>query len=251
MRTQGIYAITHTASGRVYVGSAINATRRWCRHRKDLDRGTHHCARLQEAWTEAGADAFAFSILEAVPLASDLLAREQWWINERNAIHALTGFNSCPVAGSPLGTKHSEATRAKMRASSAARDRATWTTIGPANRQRIVSAETRAKIAQNSRNISAETRAKLSLAHTGFVHSPESKAKMGARKGIRHTPESIAKMRESSKGQIMSPEARAKMSASHKARWARLRAEREAGQTRLPSPAPAAACPDQPAHEPA
>lgn len=102
----GIYAITHSASGRVYVGSASNISKRWSRHRKDLECGEHRNAHLQAAWDRHGPDAFAFEVLE---LTGDLTAREQWWMDRLDAYTA--GFNLCPVARSSRGRKWSDSER--------------------------------------------------------------------------------------------------------------------------------------------
>lgn len=58
-----IYAITHIASGERYVGSSIDHEARWKAHFGHLNRGTHHCRRLQKAWTKFGPEAFRFEVL--------------------------------------------------------------------------------------------------------------------------------------------------------------------------------------------
>ncbi len=62
-----IYAITHLASGRRYIGSCLTPTRRWIEHRSRLKCQRHHCEHLQRAWNKYGAGAFEFSILEKLP----------------------------------------------------------------------------------------------------------------------------------------------------------------------------------------
>lgn len=65
-RPCSIYAITHLASGRKYVGSSINPTGRWIEHRSDLKLGKHHCAYLQNAWNKYGKNTFEFSIIRVL-----------------------------------------------------------------------------------------------------------------------------------------------------------------------------------------
>jgi len=96
----GIYAITHLRTGRVYVGSASNISKRWSAHRKALRLGRHLNPHLQLAWTKYGECAFSFSIIE---VTDNLTAREQFWIDELQAV--AEGFNICPIARSSRGVK--------------------------------------------------------------------------------------------------------------------------------------------------
>ncbi len=98
----GIYAIRHIESGKVYVGSASNISKRWSRHRKDLRMGIHKNKHLQSAWTKYSEEAFAFEILE---LTSELDAREQFWIDSTGCINSDKGYNLCPIARSSRGLK--------------------------------------------------------------------------------------------------------------------------------------------------
>lgn len=57
-----IYTITHTASGKTYVGQTTNLRIRWMLHRSDLRKGKHRNIYLQNAWNKHGKDAFEFSV---------------------------------------------------------------------------------------------------------------------------------------------------------------------------------------------
>lgn len=98
----GIYVIRHIESGKVYVGSASNISKRWHRHRKDLRLGRHPNKHLQAAWTMYGEDAFVFEVLE---LTSEFDAREQYWIDKTECLNSDKGYNYCPVARSTRGVK--------------------------------------------------------------------------------------------------------------------------------------------------
>lgn len=63
MSVPGIYLITNTENGKVYVGKARKISMRWSVHRHHLTNGTHHCRALQGAWLQYGADAFEFSVV--------------------------------------------------------------------------------------------------------------------------------------------------------------------------------------------
>lgn len=194
---RGIYAITHEATGRRYIGSAVNVDRRWSQHRSELARGVHKNPKLQSAWNKYGADAFTFSVLELVVETPDLVPAEQRWLDAR------PHYNIATVAGSQLGFRHSDASKARMSEASKGRPITAEhrAKLSSALRGRVVSAETREKIAstQRGRPISAEHRAKLIKARAGRVIGPETRAKQAA----------------AAKARVWSAESRAKISAAN------------------------------------
>lgn len=111
----GIYQIRHVASGRVYVGSAVNIEKRWRDHRRQLAAGKHHSRKLQRAWIKYGAGAFQFEVVDPNVPKPSLTQREQHWIDRLSAFG--DGFNMRPRADSMLGHKKSrEAIEATRRA---------------------------------------------------------------------------------------------------------------------------------------
>ena len=104
MYDSGIYTITNTATGKVYIGSSSKLTYRFYRHRADLNAGRHHCRYLQRAWIKYGQENFVFDIIEAGTPKSELLWREQ----ENIDAYKLTGllYNECLIAGNCSGVKH-------------------------------------------------------------------------------------------------------------------------------------------------
>lgn len=169
----GIYAITHIATGRRYVGSAVDIRARWKRHVYALRAGTHDNPHLQKAWNKYGPEAFRFEILDLCPV-DYLLDCEQEYINGK------ADFNFCRVAGLP-----------------------------PNHSGRKRSAETRAKIAFNSRNISDETRARRKDAN----HITDAgRARIGAASRERGISwETALKISASLTGRACTPERRAKL----------------------------------------
>jgi len=97
-----VYAIVHVPSGRLYVGSTAAPHERWRNHRGELTHGRHANAPLQAAWTESSPDAWEFRYLEVVPDATQLIAREQTWLDHYRATGLL--FNRQPNAGTATGT---------------------------------------------------------------------------------------------------------------------------------------------------
>ena len=98
---QGIYAIYCTASmheGRqhCYVGSSVNIANRWSEHLQMLITGTHHSSRFQRAWDKYVITMFMFQVLEVVESRSDLIEREQHYIDTM-----LSSFNMSKIADRP------------------------------------------------------------------------------------------------------------------------------------------------------
>jgi len=58
----GIYTITNSVTGRVYVGQTNNFRERWYNHRRTLRLGVHRNWRLQSDWNQFGEDAYIFAI---------------------------------------------------------------------------------------------------------------------------------------------------------------------------------------------
>ena len=143
---QGIYQIRNVRTNKVYVGSSIDIQKRWAEHRKSLNNARHPNKHLLRAWQRDGSANFSFEALEGVIEKTDLIAREQYWIDKTFCTEDAYGYNFCPTAGNSLG--------------------------------RVVSVETRIKISKAvkgkglGRVVSDETRKRLSMALTGRVFSP-------------------------------------------------------------------------------
>lgn len=109
----GVYLIENIANGRRYVGSSVTLKKRWKEHQRGLLENKHHSRFLQRAWNKYGPLFFRFTVV-AYCSRSDLLFYEQRLIDGLNP-----DYNTSPIAGSQLGYRHSEETRAKLRAARA------------------------------------------------------------------------------------------------------------------------------------
>jgi group I intron endonuclease len=220
--TIGVYKIE--LAGRVYVGSSSRSIEtRWSQHLYDLRKGGHHSQFLQNAFNKYGEDALQFFILEAIVRPELAIAAEQRWLDE---LHP--EYNTCLVAGSNLGVKHSPEARARMSAAKAGRGSAYVEAAAAAHRGKHLSPEHRAKLsaAQVGKEVSAETRARMSVAQAGRVISPEARVKIGAASlGRRPSLESRAKMSASQTGRKATAETRARLSAARLAWWQRKKLE--------------------------
>lgn len=238
MKTQGVYRIRNTLSGRAYVGSSSDIEQRWRRHRKDLRAGGHHHAPyLQRAWAKHGSAAFAFEVVEECA-AAVLIKREQAWIDSLQA-YGPRGYNSLPFAASGRGWRHSD--DAKHRISEAAKrkrappsDAARAKMSAAQKRRAPPSDETRAKLRATSsgRKHTEEAKRRMSEALTGKVFSEERVAKMRARVlseaerlrlvglnvGRKQSAESILKRSAQLRGKKRTAETRQRMSDAAKLR---------------------------------
>ncbi len=105
VKSAGVYLITNTTNGKIYVGSAsksIIKRLRW--HRSELRSNKHGNSYLQRAWNKHGEKAFVSAVLELC-LPQDCIRYEQFWIDELGAYDKTKAYNICPKAGSSRGAK--------------------------------------------------------------------------------------------------------------------------------------------------
>ena len=208
----GVYKITNTVSGRVYVGSSSNISKRWLAHKFLLKNGQHHSRLLQRSWDKHGADVFVFEIIVLFPVDL-LLQKEQEWIERLNAASPRNGFNVLPTAGSQRGAKRTAQARLNM--SKAAK--------GKKKPKRTPEHQAKLTQARIGKVFSAEVRAKISTAQTGKKRGPHSEATKlkisEAHKGEKPNIEALKKAWAAVRGSKHSMETRQQMSSTHKARF--------------------------------
>jgi group I intron endonuclease len=114
----GIYCVKNIVTGAMYIGSSINLALRVRSHITDSTN-----VHLKKALKKHGIINFVFLVVELVEISEELtqeenkailLAREQLYLNWLFALHASLRYNFLPTAGSPLGYKHTEESKAKM-----------------------------------------------------------------------------------------------------------------------------------------
>jgi group I intron endonuclease len=210
----GIYLWTHIESGKRYVGSAFNLADRLGRYySKNYIENAKENSYIYNAMLIHGYSAFSLTILEFIDISNLsleeskklILEREQKYLDIIFSLDEPNTYNILKVAGSLLGYKHSEETKAL---------------VSKTHKGKIVSAETIAKISEAKlgnnhplfgKTHSDETKAKISLANKGISRN----------KGIPKSPETKALMSFANKGKTppnkgLSPSAvtRMKLSAS-------------------------------------
>lgn len=113
-----IYQILNLIDGKFYIGHSQDYDVRWWEHTRKLKVGKHDNQYLQRAWNKHGEAAFEFILIELVK-ESEMLSREQFWIDNLGACDNELGYNLNPDAlrpPSPLGRVHSKEIRAKISA---------------------------------------------------------------------------------------------------------------------------------------
>lgn len=163
MAESGIYEIVNLVNGKRYVGSAVDKDLRWRQHRNALRRGDHPNVHLQRAWAKDGEQSFVFRMIEVCEPAQ-LIEREQVHIDAR------ADYNICPNAGSSLGRRHSEGTRAKISEKKRGQKMAPRTDEHRANISKAL----------RGKSMNPSSIAKMAETKRGSTLPPEHRAKIGA-----------------------------------------------------------------------
>ena len=218
----GVYEIRNRVSGKHYIGSSVNLKARWTSHLSALRHGKHWNSYLQSAFVKYGGEAFELSVLEYIKDISQLISREQYYLDT-----SYPEYNIALVAGSPmLGRSFSAEHRrkigmAKMGHSVSAETRAKISAAWPPDRRRKYGMAVSGKRNHNyGKHPSTETLAKRSRALTGHSTSDQTRAKISAAMSGEHNPnygkhpsaETRAKMSAARMGHPVSVETRLKLS---------------------------------------
>jgi len=233
----GVYMILNTATGKGYVGSAVDFRWRRNKHFSELRRGIHHSPKLQRSWDKHGEEAFIFKPLLFCD-RSKLLMYEQLAIDGYDTFE--NGYNALKTAGSRLGMKLSEEARQKLIASKLGKKRppfsAEWLAnmakskvgkqkcLGYKHTEEAKANMSKARLAKHiprspNWKITDEGRAKISATHKGNKYSVGKNLGNKYRLGKKMSDEAKQKMSLVHKGVPKSPEQRAKMAESARLAW--------------------------------
>ena len=108
--TSGLYTITNTVSGKVYIGSTVRFAKRWAQHKSALQTKRPQNNHLQCAWDKYGGDMFRFA-----PILVCTTGKLRFY--EQRAIDALKPeYNQSKSAysGVPVGAKLTRAHKNKI-----------------------------------------------------------------------------------------------------------------------------------------
>lgn len=183
----GIYMWVNTKSGKIYIGSALNLSKRFYRYFSvlALKRDDSYICRALLHYTHS---AFSLHIIEYIDITSlsseeariKILEKEQFYLDIIFLTNKDNIFNINPTAGSSLGYKHSPESLAKISGKNHPMYGKTHSAESLALMSEALSGENNPMFGKSH---SAETLAKMSSAHKGKTHSAITKTKMSAAKG--------------------------------------------------------------------
>lgn len=87
----GIYAIEHISTNKIYVGSSVTPSDRMVGHRRELRKGTHSNAHLQNSWNKHTENEFRFYIIEDNLSAELLESKENEYMIRYGIANEITG----------------------------------------------------------------------------------------------------------------------------------------------------------------
>jgi group I intron endonuclease len=199
-----IYTITSLISGKQYLGSARDFNKRSKQHLRCLKKGNHHSRYLQRAWNKYGEQNFMLSPV-LVCREQDLFFYEQCMLDAFRP-----AYNVNPSAQGSRGLKWTKTQRNKITgrvnsfATRQAISRGMLENTTPEKRRALgrlgragwTEASKQSQIAKlTGRKDSSETIAKKVAKLIGHTVSPETREKLRAQHGWKHSEEAKAKMR--------------------------------------------------------
>lgn len=180
-RVSGIYKISNSATGKVYIGSSKEVARRLYLHRRDLQRGTHHSVLMQRAWDKYGESVFQAELL-LICDEENLLFYEQALIDFYQSADPTCGMNVSSVAGRAC-TPHTPERRAA--ASAQRMGRPVFRNNPEAYARLMLSVKRGDAHPFFGKTHTAETREKISAANVG--REAWNKGLESSAKGVRRT----------------------------------------------------------------
>lgn len=119
----GVYSITNTVNGCVYIGSSVDLYTRRCHHLSDLRHQRHSNQHLQRAWNKYGESSFRFDILKLC-FRSEL---KEW--EDRLIADSPNRYNVLDQSYSTYGYHHTDDAKKRIGDASTKRKRRGWTAI--------------------------------------------------------------------------------------------------------------------------
>ena len=239
----GVYKIQNKINGKLYIGSSVDLKFRFSCHLNDL-RANRNSIYLQRAWNKYGENNFDFKVLLFCD-KKNILFYEQRFIDKLNACNVLIGYNLCPIAGSPLGIKHTQMAKKNMsdgRKGMKLSD-SHKCNIGKSMKRNLPKTVFKKGVSSwnKGKKMLLKQKEKISESLLGNIPSEEARTNMKiaqlkrwdtipcsnetrkklrlANIGKKHSEAAKIKMRESAKGRILSLETRKKISQKAKKQW--------------------------------
>lgn len=190
MKICGIYGIKCKTNNKILVGSSKSVYRRYSQHLYNLRRNIHNNKHLQNAFNLYGEDSFELLVFEKC-FESELLTREDYWINKTNSLNNKKGFNFKTAERPKLSKEmHKNLSNSKK----GSKNPMYGKTLSQQHKDRISKSLKEKKI---KRHFTDEARKNMSIAQTGKKLSKETRLKIGlAQKGKKVSKETKQKMSE-------------------------------------------------------
>ena len=203
----GIYKITNTVNGMVYIGGSKNLRDRKQQHTRALSGGYHHVLEMQKDYNNYP-ESFRFDVIEHCD-EKDLVELERKYIAEYDAMNPVRGYNR--ESGGNKDKTISDETKkiwSDQRSNGGA---------GMFGKHHTDEAKRRISEKQKGKTLSEETRMKISQAKTGKHHTEETRKKWSEmRKGRKLSPEHRAAIGRARKGIVVGEEWRRHISEGHR-----------------------------------
>lgn len=109
--TIGIYKITNTVNGKVYIGKSHNIEERFKQHIEGLNGKRNHNPHFQSAWNKYGKSNFKFEIIHPLKkyVEEEISDLEVYYISKYNSTDTNYGYNfQCGGQGGKLSERHKE-----------------------------------------------------------------------------------------------------------------------------------------------
>lgn len=235
MQTVVFYAITRIGTPDEYIGSSINLKARWKQHRYTLNKGTHHSAALQRAWSEFGPEAFSFDIIEIreCPDVNIRATIELQWIIKRGTYNAMTDHVDTHNLWTSKANREMLSAAHRAKAASDPKYAAFLVERGATMSAYMKSPEGRANMAKHSKRRwkDPEERKRLRAGIDRWIKDPEALAVHAEKGRIRESdPERIAVHAARTKALWDDPIVGAKYREAGKIRWSNPEAKEHQAQ---------------------
>jgi predicted GIY-YIG superfamily endonuclease len=105
-----VYSITHTNSGRVYIGKTRDPAKRWCAHRWHSTKSGAYAdgnMLIARAIRKHGASAFEFVAFAAFETEAEAFEAEKYWIRRLDTTNRSQGYNLSTGGEGPAGRRWS------------------------------------------------------------------------------------------------------------------------------------------------
>lgn len=168
-KAAGIYKLTCTVNGKIYIGKGVHINKRINRH-KNCNNEKKGVGYLQRAISKHGWESFTVEILETIENFDKLkdntflLERESYYIDLFDSTDENKGYNLCKFSTDRTGFVMSEETKDKIRKANTGNPKLIAANIG-----KVLSEETKDKISKSQlgKIISKEHAEKISKAKLG------------------------------------------------------------------------------------